>query len=69
MLHLGGPQALPANIRLGWKGFARDKHSSLLRNSINHGHVLQYRPLDRNVCFMTLTFIGETFVGQRVING
>jgi hypothetical protein len=28
--------ALPANIRRDWKGFARDKHSSLLRKIANY---------------------------------
>jgi hypothetical protein len=35
----GQPPALPTNIRQGWKGLplARDKHSILLRKSVNYG--------------------------------
>jgi len=29
---------LPANVRLGWKKLAKDKHSSLLQKFINYGN-------------------------------
>jgi hypothetical protein len=34
-LSKGGPKALPSNIRLGSKKFARDKHTSLFCHSVS----------------------------------
>jgi hypothetical protein len=34
---IGYAPGLIANIRLGWKRLARDKHSSLLRAFVNYG--------------------------------
>ncbi len=31
----GSLLALPTNIRLGWNGFSKDKHSSALRKLVN----------------------------------
>jgi len=34
--------ALPTNIRLGWKRYVGDKHSSLLRKFVNYGQKFFY---------------------------
>jgi hypothetical protein len=34
--HLGRLLALPTNIRLGWRGLPRTKHSSLLQKFVNY---------------------------------
>jgi hypothetical protein len=39
---LGQTQLTPTNIRLGWKGLPKTKHSSLLRKSVNYGRKNYY---------------------------
>jgi len=39
---LGKFLVLPANVRLAWKLIARDKHSGLLRESVNYGQKMFY---------------------------
>ncbi len=60
VLHLGKLLALPRNIRLGCKGLAVTKHSSLFRKFVNYGlkkfyNIGPWRPGGRN-CFSLSAF-------------
>jgi hypothetical protein len=52
-----GPLAFPTNIILGWKAFAKNKHSSLLRIFVNYGCKFFY-----NIGYRLLTIKRSTDV-------
>jgi hypothetical protein len=58
---------LPENIRLSWKGFARDKHSSLVSSSLMFAGEA-WSPLYKGKLDSCFTLVGSSLIRNQVFH-